>query len=176
MASLEEIEAKQQKMANYALEMQNAADDPEKIMAMSAKMQEMGKELEKACKALAASFGDFSGGEDVRVELTKDQRERIAESTGVPMELLTVKDRDGSFAALMPKRTKDEIERIAAMHVTNKAVAKARDSAMKKLIQTLEDLNEPSLKEVIDEIKADPTLETLRKKQLADEEARKANG
>ena len=173
MASMEEIEAKQKKMIEMGLEMATITDDPDKIIAMAEKMQKMGKELEKACKALAASFGDLPEGEEVRVELTSDQRQRIAEATGVPMELLTVRDRDGTFKASMPKRQKGEIERIAALHVTSKAVKKARDSALNKLIKTLEDLNEPSLHETIELIKEDPTLQKLYDKQMADEKARK---
>ncbi|MBS2024265.1 MAG: hypothetical protein JST92_17830 [Deltaproteobacteria bacterium] len=171
--SLEEIESKQKKMMNTAAEMAKHPDDPDKILEMSAKLAEMGKDLEKTIKSFAASFGELPQGEEVRVELTKDQRERIAEKTGVPMELLTVRDRDGSFARAMPKRTKMEIERMAALQVTTKAVAKARDSAMKKLIQTLEDLNEPGLTQTIQEMKDDPTLQTTLKRQLAEEEARK---
>ena len=173
MASLEEIEAKQKKMVQMGLEMATISDDPDKVIAMGEKMVQMGKELERACQALADSYGTLSGGDEVRVELTKDQRARIAEATGVPMEILTVRDRDGSFNASMPERQKDEIERIAAMHVTNKAVKKARTAAIDKLIKTFEDLIEPSLQETIDLMKEDPTLQTLLKKQLADEKARK---
>lgn len=172
MASMEEIEAKQKKMAALGMEMTEVTDT-DKLAEMAKKMQEMGKELEKTCKALAASFGTFPEGEEVRVELTADQRARLVEATGVPMELLTVHDRDGTFKASMPTRQKAEIERIAALHMTGKAVSKTRAKSVDKLVKTLEDLNEPSLQETIDLIKKDPSLDELKKKQLADERARK---
>lgn len=176
MASMEEIEAKQKKMVALGMEMTEVKDDPDKLLEMTKKLQEMGKDLEKACKAFAASFGTLPEGEEVRVELTQDQRARIAEKTGVPMELLTVRDRDGTFKASMPKRQREEIERIASLHVTNKAVSKTRAKAFDKLVKTLEDLNEPTLQETIELIKKDPSLEELKQKQLTEERARKDQG
>lgn len=176
MASMEEIEAKQKKMVALGLQMTEIKDDPDKLAEMTKKMQELGKDLEKACKSLAASFGTLPEGEEVRIELTKDQRARIAEATGVPMEILTVRDRDGTFKSSMPKRQLQEIERIAALHVTGKAISKTRAKATDKLVKSLEDLNEPTLEETIDLIKKDPSLEELKQKQLADERARKDNG
>lgn len=175
MASLDEIQAKQQKMLNYAQDMQKHADDPEKVLAMADRLVEMGKELEKAALSFAASFGTLPQGAEVRVELTKDQRARVAEATGVPVEMLVYRDSDGTFTAGMPKRNPEEIEALAAAQVAGRAIKKAKDDAIKKLIKTLEDLNEPTLEPVIEEIKKDPTLQGLLEKQLAAERERKAN-
>ncbi len=172
MSSAEEILSKHQRMAKAALKI-NEIKDPKEILEQAEKLREMGKELEAACKRFEEATG-VKGGPEERVVLTDDQRKRLAESTGVPMDMLVVRDPTGQFRSAMPTTDRATIERMAAVQAAEIAVRKAKAKAVEDLIKSLEKMDLPELQPIIDAIKADPTLKLLEKQQMEAAEAVKA--
>ena len=163
MASAEELLSKQQRTVKAALALQEIKD-PEELLKAAAKVGEMAKDLEAAGKRFEAQFVQ-PGGPEERVVLTAEQRERLAEVTGVAMDMLVVRDPTGAFAHAMPTTDRATIERMAARQAAEIAVRKARDTAIEKLIKELEKLDVPELIPVIEAIKKDPTLKLLTEQQ-----------
>ena len=172
MSSAEDLMSKHERAVKAALALQKKTD-PKELLEGAAKILEMTQELEAAGKRFEAQFGDLRGTEE-RVVLTPEQRENIAESTGVAMEMLVVRDRDGAFARAMPTTDRATIERMAARQAAAIASRKAKASAVESLVKQLEKLNEPSLEPVIAAIKEDPTLELLARQQAEAAAALKA--
>src|SRR5438105_4667003 len=115
MADLEEIERKQASAAKLAMEMVDEKD-PERLKEMAASILERTQALEKMARGLEAALTPQGNtGQEVRVELTKDQRERIAEQTGVGVEVVVIHDSDQKkWSKDMPKTEPREIEKLAA--------------------------------------------------------------
>jgi hypothetical protein len=171
---MEEIEARQKKIAKAAMELGKLADDPKALLARAAEIGKEAKELEKAANRFAEEIDAKIGGKEEVVVLTPDQRERVAQTTGVAMETLVVRDRDGSFARAMPSTQKMIIERMANQQATAIAVKKARRDAIDKLIKQLRKIEAPGIDEIIQAIEDDPTLEKLSKQQMEMAEELKA--
>lgn len=164
---LEEIEAKQKKMARMAQELGDLKDDPKALLEKAAQLTVMAKELQKSALKFAGEFGNQSGGKEEVVVLTPDQRQRVAETTGVAMETLVVFDTDGKFAKAMPSTQKMIIERMANQQATVIATKKAKREAVDKMVKQLKKLDAPGLDEIIAAIEADPSLEKVSKQQIA---------
>jgi hypothetical protein len=164
MSSAEEVISKQQRLVKAALALEEKKNDPKALLEAAAKVAEMGKELEKSAKRLEAEFAGTAGPEE-RVVLLPDQRQRLAEVTGVAMDMLVVTDRDGAFARAMPTTDRATIERMAARQAAEIAIKKAKQGAIDNLVKELEKLGVPELEPVIAAIKADPTLKLLVKQQ-----------
>jgi hypothetical protein len=176
--SLEELQARQAKVAKAAADLEKVKDDPAALLEKAAQIAEMTKDLERAALGLVKGLAPEGGAEE-RVVLTPDQRERIAESTGVAMEVLVVRDGDGSFARAMPGMQKAIIERLAARQATESATKKAKRDAIEKLIKQLKSLNVDGLAPIIKSIEDDPSLEDLQEKMkefAADEKAKHGGG
>jgi hypothetical protein len=165
MSTMDEVISKQERATKAAIALSKKTD-PEELRAGAEKLKEMTDDLEKACKRLQAEFAGGTGHEE-RVVLTPDQRERLAESTGVPMDMLVVQDRDGSFGRRMPTTDRATIERMAALQAAAITEKKAKTAAVEKLIKQLEKLEVPELQPIIDSIRKDPTLADLVKQQEA---------
>src|SRR5947209_8378748 len=92
MADIEDIKRKQADAAKAANRMIEEKD-PQALIEMAEKMKERVGELEKMAKGLAAALTPQEPpGQEVRVQLTPDQKKRIAEQTGVGVEVVTVYD------------------------------------------------------------------------------------
>ncbi len=142
MSSMDEVMSRHQKMVKAATAMKDLKD-PQEILDAAAKLQEMGKELEKAAKKLEAQYAGVSGPEE-RVILTPDQRERIATGTGVALEMVTVQDdKNATFRRAMPTTDRATIERLAARQAAEITIKKAKEEAVQKLIKALEKLAVP---------------------------------
>jgi hypothetical protein len=162
--SLEEVLAKQAKAAAAVEGLARFQDDPEALMKAVAQVSEQIADLAKSAERLNAELS-LAGGPEERVELTRDQRERIAEQTGVAMDLLVMRDPDGSFAKMMPKAKKHEIERLAARQATEIAMAKAKEKAVDDLVRHLKSVDAPGMDEIIAAIRKDPSLKELARQQ-----------
>src|SRR5437879_12606009 len=103
MADLAELERKQADAAKFALKMVDEKD-PARLKEMAEQLQERCKDLEKMAKGIEAAWAPKGGGgEETHVVLTKEQRERITEQTGVGIEVVTLTDTpDRKWAQLMP--------------------------------------------------------------------------
>ena len=162
----EELEAKQKKMAKMAVDLAKLKDDPKALLEKAAEIAGMAKELEKTALRMAADLDPKAGGKEETVVLTQDQRERVAQTTGVAMETLVVRDVDGSFAKAMPTTQKMIIERLANQQASAIAAKKAKRDAVDKLVKQLKKLDEPGLDDIIRAIEDDPSLEKVTKQQI----------
>ena len=171
---IEEIEAKQKKIAKAAMDLGKLVDDPKALLEKAAQIGKDAKELETAANRLSEEVDARTGGKEETVVLTPDQRERVAQTTGVAMETLVVRDRDGSFARAMPSTQKMIIERMANQQATVIAVKKARRDALDKLVKQLRKLDAPGMEDIIKAIEDDPSLEKLTKQQMEMAEELKA--
>ncbi len=160
MADLDEIQRKQADTVKLALQMVDEKD-PERLKEMAEQIQQRTKELEKAALGLAAAVAlpDRSGGEEVRVLLTPDQRERISEQTGVGVEAVTLRDSGGrSWNAAMPTTEPRVIEKLAAQQAAASRLTMETKKQVEAIIKQLKALNVPELEETIRELERDPTL------------------
>jgi hypothetical protein len=160
MSDLDEIQRKQADATRLALKMVDEKD-PERLKEMAAQVLEKTKALEKAAKSLAASAAvpDRGGGEEVRVLLTSDQKERLAEQTGVGVEAVTLRDSGGrSWNAEMPTTEPRVIEKLAAEQAAASRLTMETRKQVEAIIKQLKALNVPELEETIRELERDPTL------------------
>jgi hypothetical protein len=164
MANADEILAQQQRLAKSAAELANYTDDPKKLMEKAAELTKGAEALEKSALRFQQEMSKSGGKEEV-VVLTPDQRARLAESTGVAMETLVVRDADGSFARAMPATQKATIERMAALQAGQLATKKGRTKALEDLVKQLKALDADGLDPVIKAIEEDPSLEKLKEQQ-----------
>ena len=160
MADLDEIQRKQADTVKLALKMVDEKD-PERLKEMAEQILQKTKALEKAALGLAASAAppDRSGGEEVRVLLTPEQRERIAAQTGVGVEVVTLRDSGGrSWNAEMPTTEPRVIEKLAAVQAAAARLTLETRKQVEAIIKQLKALNVPELEETIRELERDPTL------------------
>ena len=160
---MDDLLATQKKLAHEAADLEKLKDDPEALMKKAGELAKKVKDFESAALKFAAQFQPVGGPEE-RVVLTPDQRERLAESTGVAMEVLVVRDPDGAFAKAMPTARKEIIERLAARQAGEVATKKAKAEAVEKLLKDLRKIEAPGMDEIIRAIEDDPSLEKLQEK------------
>jgi hypothetical protein len=157
MASLEEIERKQKSMQPLLeqLAQETNADRVQElgklIAAMAQELAQMGKGLEKA-------FAQSKGSGETRVALTKDQRQRVAEATGIAIDTLVLEGAD-IWDPQMPKMTSATIERLAMASVADRKLKEEKRKAVKDILKQLEaavgDSPAPETKAAIDQFKRD---------------------
>src|SRR5437660_6002197 len=168
MADLEEIERKQAEAARLAAELAEETD-PQRVLAMANRIQERAAQLDQMARGLMAALAPAdAGGEEVRVLLTPEQRERIAEQTGVGVEMVTLRDSQSRmWSKEMPRVDPREIERLAAKQAADSKLAAETRKQVEATIQKLEALNVPELKETIENLRRDPTLGRGKKQQVS---------
>jgi len=134
--------------------------DPERILEMTAILQERGKELERMANAVAAFYTPKGPtGPETRVVLTPAQKERITEQTGVGLDTVILTDTpelrwSKKMATVEPR----EIEREAAKQAAQARLVIETRIQVEKIIKLMEEQNVPELAETIAELKRDPTL------------------
>jgi hypothetical protein len=165
MADFEEIQRKHAEAAGFAMKMVDEKD-PEKLKEMAEQLQQKCAALAKMAKGLEAALTPPGPtGPEVRVMLTAEQRARVAEATGVGVEMVTVHDSPQKvWSKEMPRLRPGEIEKLAAKQATASRLQSETRKAVEKIIKDLEKLNVPELAETIADLKKDPTL-GLAKKQ-----------
>ncbi|HEX4383903.1 MAG TPA: hypothetical protein VH083_13180 [Myxococcales bacterium] len=164
MSDLDDLLKKQAEMAKYAMSMANEKD-PERIMEMTAILQERGKELERMAKAIEAFYAPKGpAGPETRVILTPAQKERITEQTGVGLDTVILRDTpEMRWSKKMATVEPREIEREAAKQAAQARLVIETRNQVEKIIKLLEEQNVPELAETIAELKRDPTLGRGRK-------------
>ena len=166
--SLEDLQRQQANAAKAAMKLTEETD-PERILEMAGEIQARCKDLEKAAKALAATVAPQEPtGQEVRVTLTPDQKQRITEQTGVGVEVVTVYDskkkmwsRDLPLGKIEPR----EIEKMAAQQAAQSKLISETRSQVEKIIKQLKALNVPEIADQIAELEKDPTLGLGKKKK-----------
>jgi hypothetical protein len=90
------------------------------------------------------------------VALTAEQRGRIAEQTGVAVEVVTLRDTaDRAWSKEMPKVEPREVEAMAAKQAAAARLRAETRTQAESLIRELEKLNVPELADTIAELRRD---------------------
>ncbi|MFN2546951.1 MAG: hypothetical protein ABR567_05940 [Myxococcales bacterium] len=168
MADLNELQRKQADTAKLAMKMAEEKD-PERLKEMAEQIQARCKELEKMARGMEAALTPQEAtGQEVRVTLTPDQKQRITEQTGVGIEVVTLHDtkknmwsRDLPLGKIEPR----EIERLAAQQAAQSKLVSETRSQVEKIIKQLKALNVPEIADQIAELERDPTLGLGKKKR-----------
>ena len=160
MASLDELQKKQADTAKLAKKMLDEKDNPDALIEMAAKIGEKTQELLKMAKGIEAALGPKENqGPEVRVQLTPDQKKRIAESTGVGVEVVVLHDTAKKpWSKEMPKVEPHIIERLAAQQAAESKLVSETRKEVEKVIKQLKALNVPEIADAIAELERDPTL------------------
>jgi hypothetical protein len=159
MSDMDDLERKQGDAAKLAMKMVDEKD-PERLKEMAEQILEKTKELEKMARGMEAFYTPKGpSGEETYVVLTPEQRERIVETTGVGIEVVTLRDTpDVQWKKEMPKIEPRVIEKMAAKQAAESKLVSETRKAVEDVIQQLEKLNVPELQETIENLKRDPTL------------------
>jgi len=159
MSSLEDLEKKQADTAKYAKKMLDEKD-PQALLEMAAKMAEKSGELLKMAKSIEATLAPKENqGPEVRVVLTPDQKARVAEATGVGVEVVVLHDTAKKpWSKEMPKIGPEVIERLAAQQAAESKLVSETRKEVEKVIKKLKSLNVPEIADAIAELERDPTL------------------
>jgi len=164
MSDLDDLQKKQAEMAKFAQGMVNEKD-PARLLKMAATLEERGKELERMAKAIEGFYTPKgSTGPETRVLLTPGQRERIAEQTGVGLEVVVLRDTpEKKWSKQMDKVEPCEIEKEAAKQAAGARLISETRTQVEKIIKLLEKQNVPELAETIEKLKRDPTMGRAKK-------------
>jgi hypothetical protein len=136
MAELEDIQQQRRELIETAQRIASEKD-PETVLALAKRMQAGAEELARKGRALEAAFASGRGPGQTRVELTHEQRQRVAEATGVAVDVLTLDDAQ-AWDPRMPRMSPAVIERLAMASV---AAQKLDDAKRKQLAAIVEELN-----------------------------------
>jgi DNA-binding MarR family transcriptional regulator len=159
MADLGEIQKKQAEAASFAMRM-TEEKDPERLKEMAEQLQAKCADLARMAKALEAAVAPAgSSGPETRVVLTPEQRQRIAEATGVGVEVVTLRDTPGrTWSRGLQGADPREIEAAAAQQAARSRLIAETRKRVEAVIHELEKLDSPELAETIAELRRDPTL------------------
>ncbi len=155
MSDLGELQKKQAEAASFALRMAEEKD-PDRLKAMAEQLQARCAELGKMAKALEAALAPAGGGGGVetRVLLTAEQRKRIADQTGVGVEVVTLRDTsERAWSRDMGSMDPREIEAMAARQAATSRLKAETRARVEKIIQDLEKLESPELADTIAELR-----------------------
>ena len=160
MSDLADIERRQKEIAEMAKRLVDEKDVPE-IQRIGKEIAAKARELQKAALALAAAVTPDAGrnqGGETRVVLTKDQRQRIAEQTGVALDTLVIAEDAAGWARRMPGTEKRIIEQRALAQAARSIVSEEKEKRIKKMIKELEAIPDPTpeVQGVINQLREDP--------------------
>jgi hypothetical protein len=150
MSDLSELQKKQAEAAGFALRMAEEKD-PDRLKAMAEQLQARCAELGAMAHALEAALTPAgASGVETRVLLTAEQRKRIADQTGIGVEVVTLRDTSErvwskSMASMEPR----EIEAMAARQASASRLKSETRERVEKIIQELEKLQVPELADTI---------------------------
>jgi len=159
MASLEEIESKQKAMQPLLEEIAREKDAA-RVQELGKQITAMAQDLARMAKAVEKAWAEPGGSGQTRVELTKGQRERVAEATGAAVDVLELDDA-GKWDPQMPAMSPATIERLAMASVAARKLKEEKRKAVKDIVKQLEEAvgGDP-----LPETKA--AIEQFRKEQL----------
>jgi hypothetical protein len=147
MADVDDIQQQRRELIETAQRIASEKD-AETVLALAKRMQAGAEELARKGRALEAAFASGRGPGQTRVELSRGQRERIAEATGAPVDVLTLDDAQ-AWDPVMPRMSPAVIERLAMASV---AAQKLDEAKRNQLAAILEELNR--IPDLPDETKA----------------------
>jgi hypothetical protein len=135
MADLEEIQQQQRELQEEARRLASEKDATV-ILAIAQRMQAQGEELLRKARSLEAAFARVRGPGQTRVELTSDQRKRVAEATGVAVDVLTLDDAQ-AWDPQMPGMSPAVVERLAMASVAEQKVDEAKRQQVAAIVEQL---------------------------------------
>lgn len=155
MADIAELLKKQADAARFATAMAQEKD-PQRLQEMTEQLQARCAELGRMAQALEAEFAPAPTGTETRVALTPEQRARVAEQTGVGVEVVTLRDTaDRAWSRQMPRVEPREIEAMAAKQAAASRLKAETRKQVEEIIRELEKLDVPELAETIAELRRD---------------------
>jgi len=159
MADLAELQRKHADAARFAAGMVEEKD-PQRIQQMAEQLQARCAELGRMARALEAeATPPGPAGGETRVVLSAEQRQRIAEQTGVGIEAVTLRDTpERSWSSQMPAVEPRQVEAMAAREAAASRLRSETRAQVEKIVRELEKLDVPELAETIAQLRRDPTL------------------
>jgi hypothetical protein len=157
MASLEDIERKQKSMQPL-LEQIARETNADRVQELGKQIAEAARELGQMAAGLENRYAQTKGSGETRVVLTKEQRARVAEATGVALDTLVLQGAE-IWDPQMPTMTSATIERLAMASVADRKLKEEKRKAVKAILKELEaamgDSPAPETKAAIDQFKRD---------------------
>jgi hypothetical protein len=157
MASLEDVERKQKAMQPL-LEQIAQETNPDRVQELGKRIAEMANELGQMATGLEKAYARAAGDGETRVVLTKEQRQRVAEATGVALDALVLEGKE-TWDPQMPKMSPATIERLAMASVAARKLDEEKRNAARAIVKQLEtavgDDPGPETKAAIDQFKRD---------------------
>ena len=157
MASLEDIERKQ-KSIQPLLEQIAQETDADRIQELAKQIAQMAQELGQMAAGLEKAYAQAKGDGETRVLLTKDQRERVSQATGVALDAVVLPGAD-IWDPQMPKMSPATIERLAMASVADRKLKEEKRKAVQSILKQLEaavgDDPAPETKAAIEQFKRD---------------------
>jgi hypothetical protein len=149
MADLAELLKKQADAARFAAGMAEERD-PRRLQEMAEQLQARCAELARMGRDLEAQFTPASTGTETRVALTPDQRARVAEQTGIGIEVVTLRDTaDRAWSREMPRVQPRDVEAMAARQAAASRLQSETRKQVEQIVRELEKLEIPELAETI---------------------------
>jgi hypothetical protein len=137
MASFEEIQRKQNAMKPLLDELAKETN-ADRVQQLGKQIAEMAQELARMADGLQRAHAQPKGGAgETRIVLTQAQRERIAEATGVALDVLVLQGAD-VWDPQVPKMTPAIVERLAMASVADRKLKEEKRKAAKEIVKELE--------------------------------------
>ena len=157
MASVEDIERKQKSMQPL-LEQIARETDADRVQELGKQIAQMAQELGQMAAGLERAHAQSQGSGETRIVLTKEQRERVAEATGVALDTLVLQGAE-TWDPQMPRMSPATVERLAMASVADRKLKEEKRKAVKAILKELEaavgDSPAPETKAAIDQFKRD---------------------
>jgi len=157
MASVEDIERKQKSMQPL-LEQIARETDADRVQELGRQIAQMAQELGQMAAGLERAYAQSQGSGETRIVLTKEQRERVAEATGVALDTLVLQGAE-TWDPQMPRMSPATVERLAMASVADRKLKEEKRKAVKAILKELEaavgDSPAPETKAAIDQFKRD---------------------
>jgi hypothetical protein len=157
VASLEDIERKQRSMQPL-LEQIAQETNADRVQELGKQIAQMAQELGEMAAGLERAYAQSKGGGETRVVLTKEQRERVAEATGVALDTLVLEGAQ-SWDPQMPSMSPATIERLAMASVADRKLKEEKRKAVTAILKELQaavgDSPAPETQAAIEQFKRD---------------------
>jgi hypothetical protein len=155
MANLEDIERKQKSMQPL-LEQIAQETNADRVQELGTQIAQMALELGQMASGLERAYAQSKGSGETRIVLTKDQRERVAQATGVALDTLVLQGAE-TWDPQMPSMSPATVERLAMASVADRKLKEEKRKAVKAILKELEaamgDSPAPETRAAIDQFK-----------------------
>jgi hypothetical protein len=109
----------------------------DRVQELGKQIAQMAQELGEMAAGLERAYAQSKGGGETRVVLTKEQRERVAEATGVALDTLVLEGAQ-SWDPQMPSMSPATIERLAMASVADRKLKEEKRKAVTAILKELQ--------------------------------------